>query len=130
MQLLPGAAPYRSEGDPPGILALHGCAGSPACTTPWARCVADAGHSVAASLLPGPVTRRRDHTAPTWGHEADRGLDWLTRRSDTVVVMGVSSGATIGLCLAEARAGVVAGLAAVNTVVQSAHRARRRTVAA
>jgi carboxylesterase len=124
--LLPGAAPYAADGDGLGILVIHGFAGSPASVTPWAAFLADAGHTVMAPRLPGHGTRWQDLNATTWHswvREADRTLDHLRRRSDTVVVMGVSSGATIGLRLAELHDDV-AGLVAVNPVVQTERRQR------
>lgn len=127
MPLIPGAEPFTAEGDSLGILVLHGFAGSPVAIKPWARFLADAGHTVAAPRLPGHGTRWRDLNTTSWQDwtgEADRSLEWLLTRSETVVVMGLANGATIGLRLAELHGSTIAGLVAVNPIVHSERRER------
>ena len=127
MPLIPGAEPFTAEGDALGALVLHGFAGSPVAVKPWARYLADAGLTVAAPRLPGHGTRWQDLNATTWQdwvYEAERNLDWLRERTDTVIVMGLSSGATIGLRLAEVHPDVVRGIVAVNPLLQSERRER------
>jgi carboxylesterase len=119
--LIPGAEPFVARGDWLGILVLHGVRGSPVSVASWARHLADAGHTVAAPRLPGHGTRWQDLNRTRWHdwyEEADRNYVWLTQRSDTVVVMGLSNGATLGLRLAE-RHDDVDGLVLVNPQVHT-----------
>lgn len=127
MLLIPGAEPFTAEGDSLGVLVLHGFGGSPVSVKPWARHLAAAGHTVAAPCLPGHGTRWQDLNDTTWqdwAGEAQRSLDWLLTRAETVVVMGLANGATIGLRLAELRGPAIAGLVAVNPMVHSERRER------
>lgn len=127
MPLIEGAEPFTALGDHLGILVLHGFRGSPVAVTGWAHFLADAGHTVAAPRLPGHGTRWQDLDRTTWQDwytEADRNLAWLCAHSDTVVVMGLSNGATLGLRLA-AQHPTVAGLVMVNPQVHSERLDRR-----
>lgn len=122
MPLIPGAEPFLAHGGDLGVLVLHGFAGSPVAVKPWAQYLADAGLTVAAPRLPGHGTRWQDLNATTWQDwytEARRNLAALSRTCDTVVVMGLSNGATLGLRLAEEHPDEVAGLVLVNPVVQT-----------
>ncbi|MCU0299259.1 MAG: alpha/beta fold hydrolase [Candidatus Nanopelagicales bacterium] len=133
MPLNPGAEPYTAEGDDLGVLVLHDFAGSPAAVKPWARHLANAGHTVATPRLPGHGTRWQDLNATTWQdwvQEAERSLDWLNRRCGALVVMGLSNGATIGLRLAERSSIPVAGIVAVNPVVHTERREQRALLSA
>ncbi len=128
MPLIPGAEPFTAEGDRLGILVLHGFTGSPASVTPWARRMAAAGHTVAAPLLPGHGTRWQDLNATTWQDwvsEAQQSLQWVWERTDTVVVMGLSLGATVALRLAQTHGEQVQGIVAVNPIVHSERRGRQ-----
>jgi len=119
--LIAGAEPFLAHGDRLGILVLHGVGGSPVSVTSWAQHLAHAGHTVAAPRLPGHGTRWQDLNRTRWQdwyEEADRNYAWLTRRSDTVVVMGLSNGATLGLRLAERHLDL-AGLVLVNPQVHT-----------
>jgi carboxylesterase len=119
--LTEGAEPFMAQGDRLGILVLHGFRGSPVSVRGWAQHLATAGHTVAAPRLPGHGTRWQDLNRTTWQHwytEAERNLEWLADRSDTVMVMGLSNGATLALRLAEQRPDV-AGLVCVNPQVHS-----------
>ncbi len=126
MPLTDGAEPFTARGDRLGILVLHGFRGSPVAVRGWARYLAAAGHTVAAPRLPGHGTRWQDLNRTTWRDwytEAERNAEWLASRSDTVVVMGLSNGATLGLRLAQQRRDV-AGLVCVNPQVHSERRDR------
>ena len=121
MPLTNGAEPFTAQGDRLGVLVLHGFRGSPVSVRGWAQHLAASGHTVAAPRLPGHGTRWQDLTRTTWRDwytEAARNLEWLAGRSDTVVVMGLSNGATLGLRLAQQRRDV-AGLVCVNPQVHS-----------
>ncbi|MEZ5185857.1 MAG: alpha/beta fold hydrolase [Candidatus Nanopelagicales bacterium] len=120
--LIPGAEPFTADGDRLGILVLHGFTGSPVSVKPWAEHLAAAGHTVAAPRLPGHGTRWQDLNAVTWEDwfdEAQRNLAWLRERTDQVVAMGLSMGATLSLRLAEVDPGSLAGLVLVNPLIHT-----------
>ena len=120
MPLIAGAEPFLAHGDRLRILVLHGVGGSPVSVTSWAQHLAHAGHTVAAPATWAwdPLAGPEPHTLAGLGEEADRNYAWLTRRSDTVVVMGLSNGATLGLRLAERHLDL-AGLVLVNPQVHT-----------
>lgn len=124
MPLIEGAQPFVHEGDGLGILVVHGFTGSPVSVRPWAQYLAEAGHTVMAPRLPGHGTRWQDLNRTTWIDwytEVERAASWLRRRSDHVVAMGLSAGATLALRLAEEHSDV-AGVVAVNPILQTERR--------
>lgn len=126
MPLIEGASTFTHSGDDLGLLVLHGFTGSPVSIRPWAQFLAQAGHTVAAPRLPGHGTRWQDLNLTTWTDwhaEAGRNLAWLRARTRSVVVMGLSTGATLGLRLAEEQE--VAGVVAVNPMLQTERRDRQ-----
>jgi carboxylesterase len=128
MPLMPGAQPFAAEGDGLGVLVLHGFTGSPAGVLPWARYLAEAGHTVSLPRLPGHGTRWQDLNRTSWEDwytEADRSLAWVARRCPCVVVMGLSTGGTLGLRLAEVHPDMVRGLVLVNAPLHSERRSLR-----
>lgn len=127
MPLMPGASTYSHVGDDTGIVLLHGFTGSPAAVRPWAQYLADQGHTVIAPRLPGHGTRWQDLNLTRWTDwyaEAERALGWLTRRTTSVIAMGISTGATMALRLAEEH-DAVRGVVAVNPIIQTERRDRR-----
>src|SRR5688572_33416068 len=115
--VLPGAAPFSSDGGRIGALLVHGFTGCPQSMRPWAEYLAEAGLTVRLPRLPGHGTTWREMNLtrwPDWYGEAERAFDQLRSRCDTVFVMGLSMGGTLSLRLAEERAGEVAGLVLVN----------------
>jgi carboxylesterase len=128
MPLAPGAQPFTSEGDALGVLVLHDIAGSPTGVLPWARYLADAGHTVSLPRLPGHGTRWQDLNRTSWEDwyaEAERNLAWVSRRCPCVVVMGLGMGGTLALRVTEVHPEVVRGLVLLNTPVHSERRGQR-----
>lgn len=124
---MPGAQSFSQVGDDLGIVLLHGFTGSPAAVRPWAQYLADAGHTVVAPRLPGHGTRWQDLNLTTWTDwytEAERSVAWLRRHCRTVVAMGISTGATMALRLAQEHADI-AGVVGVNPIIQTERRDRR-----
>lgn len=123
MPLIEGAQPFVQEGDDLGVLVIHGFTGSPVAVRPWAQYLADAGHTVIAPRLPGHGTRWQDLNRTTWVDwytEVERAASWLRHRSEHVVAMGLSAGATLALRLAEEHP--LAGVVAVNPILQTERR--------
>lgn len=124
---MPGAQSFTRVGDDLGIVLLHGFTGSPAAVRPWAQYLAEGGHTVAAPRLPGHGTRWQDLNLTTWTDwytEAERSLAWLRRHTSAVVAMGISTGATMALRLAEEHP-EIRGVVAVNPIIQTERRDRR-----
>jgi carboxylesterase len=127
MPLMPGAQSFSQVGDDLGIVVLHGFTGSPAAVRPWAQYLADAGHTVSAPRLPGHGTRWQDLNSTTWTDwytEAERAVAWLRRHTKSVVAMGISTGATLALRLAQKNSDVK-GVVGVNPIIQTERRDRR-----
>jgi carboxylesterase len=121
--LVPGTEPYSAEGGPVGVLLSHGFTGSPASMTPWARHLADAGHTVRVPRLPGHGTTWKDMNTTRWQDwyaEVDAALTDLRSRCDRVVVAGLSMGGCLALRLAEQRPTDVDALVLVNPAVNVA----------
>ena len=96
-------AAFSASGGPVGALILHGFTGSPASMRPLADAVAKAGFSVELPLLPGHGTTPEDLAGRTFDEFAtavESAYGELARRSDAVVVMGLSMGGTLALNLA------------------------------
>lgn len=124
---MPGAQSFSQVGDDLGIVLLHGFTGSPAAVRPWARFLADAGHTVSAPRLPGHGTRWQDLNLTTWTDwytEAERSIAWLRRHTNSVIAMGISTGATMALRLAEEHDDI-RGVVGVNPIIQTERRDRR-----
>lgn len=118
--VVPGAEPLRLDGGPVGVLLIHGFTGSPASMVPWARDLADRGHSVSVPRLPGHGTTWQDMNTTGWQGwyaEVDRALTELKSRCDTVVVAGLSMGGCLTLRLAQQRPADVAAVVLVNPAI-------------
>ena len=129
MTRLAGAEAFRFDGGPVGALLCHGFTGTPQSLRPWGEHLAAAGLSVSCPLLPGHGTRWQDLNRtrwPDWYDAVETAYDELAGRCGTVVVMGLSAGATLALRLAECRPDAVAGLVLVNPSLMTT----RRSVAA
>lgn len=123
---VPGAAPFSADGGRTGVLACHGFTGSPVSMLPWARHLADLGHTVRLPLLPGHGTtwRELNHTRwPDWYGAVDLALDELRRHCDQVAVIGLSMGGCLALRLAQRRPADVDALVLVNPAVALRDRA-------
>jgi carboxylesterase len=116
---MPGAEPYSATGDARGALVLHGFTGNPQSMRDLALALADAGFSVELPLLPGHGTDIAD-MLPTrwedWSGAAEEAYAALAARSDAVVVVGLSMGATLSVWLAEQHP-EIAAIAVVNPLL-------------
>jgi carboxylesterase len=118
--VVPGAEPFRADGDRTGILLSHGFTGSPASMTPWARHLAALGHTVRVPRLPGHGTTWQDMNRTRWTdwyRELDIALTELRSTCDRVVVAGLSMGGCLALRLAQHRGSDVDALVLVNPAV-------------
>jgi carboxylesterase len=118
--VVPGAEPFAHDGSPVGVLLSHGFTGSPASMTPWARHLADRGHTVRVPRLPGHGTTWQEMNTTRWDDwytTVDAALTELTDRCDRVAVCGLSMGAALAMRLAEVRPDDVDALVLVNPVV-------------
>jgi carboxylesterase len=122
--------PYSAEGRPGpdgrrvGVLLCHGFTGSPASMRPWGEHLASLGYAVEVPRLPGHGTTWHDMADTRWDDWAgavERSHADLVRRTDVVVVGGLSMGGTLALWLAE-RNPDIAGLMLVNAAVASTNR--------
>lgn len=115
--ILPGCEPVSiRQGAPVGALVLHGFTGSPASMRIVADALAQAGHDVELPRLPGHGTTVDDMVATGWDDwfgEVRRAHDLLAERVESVVVVGQSMGAALGLALAFEQP-TVAGLVCIN----------------
>ncbi len=113
-------APWSAPGGRHGALVLHGFTGHPGSMRGVAGALADAGFAVELPLLPGHGTELAD-LVPTswldWSGTAAAAYDELAARVDTMVVVGLSMGATLATWLAQQR-GDLAGLVCVNPMVE------------
>lgn len=120
LAVVPGAEPFSHDGGPVGVLLSHGFTGSPASITPWARHLAERGHTVRVPRLPGHGTRWQDLNRTRWDDwlgTVDASLSELRERCDQVVVGGLSMGGALALRLAELRPDDVDALVVVNPAI-------------
>ncbi len=120
LAVVPGAEPFSHDGGPVGVLLSHGFTGSPASITPWARSLAERGHTVRVPRLPGHGTTWQDLNATRWDDwyaTLDATLSELRERCDQVVVGGLSMGGALALRLAEIRPDDVDALVVVNPAI-------------
>jgi len=117
--IIPGAEPWSSDGEPHGVLVLHGFTGNPQSMRPLAEALASAGFTVDMPLLPGHGTAIED-MVPTrwadWSKAADEAYLALAARCERVVVSGLSMGGTLSCWLATQHP-EIAGLALINPMV-------------
>jgi len=121
-RLIPGAEAFRFDaGGPAGVLLQHGFTGSPASLRPLGEWLAERGVSSVGPRLPGHGTTWQELETTTWQEwvdESERALVELSERCPTVVVAGLSMGATIALHLAVRHPDRVKGVAAVNPSIR------------
>jgi carboxylesterase len=117
--VLPDAEPFSAPGGPDGAIVLHGFTGSPQSMRPLAKKLAGAGFAVELPLLPGHGTSV-DDMIPTRWHDwyatVDAAFTDLAARSERMVLVGLSMGATLALQLAIEHRGV-AGVVAINAAL-------------
>lgn len=119
-RIVPGCEPFAFEGGPAGVLMLHGFTGNPASLRRAGQWLADRGHAVACPLYPGHGTHWRDLTTTRWQQwerAAERGLEELAARSETVIAFGLSVGGAMALHLAARHPQAIRGVVAVNPYV-------------
>jgi len=112
----PSAQPFSAAGAPHGALVLHGFTGNPSSMRGVAEALAAAGFAVELPLLPGHGTSVEDMLTtgfPDWAAAAEAAYLDLAGRVASVVVVGLSMGATLAAWVA-ARNPATAGLVAVN----------------
>jgi len=117
--IIPGAEPYSTTGDTRGALVLHGFTGNPQSMRGLALALADAGFTVEMPLLPGHGTQIEDMLDTRWedwSAAAEAAYTGLAARSDSVVLVGLSMGGTLGVWLAEHHP-EIAALALVNPLL-------------
>lgn len=116
----PGAEPFAAKGGRIGVLLSHGFTGSPASMTPWAKHLAERGHTVSVPRLPGHGTTWQEMNTTRW-HDwydaLDAELTAMRANCDHVVVAGLSMGGCLALRLAEQRPSDVDAIVLVNPAV-------------
>ncbi len=115
-----GAEPFVFEGDEIGVLVIHGFTGTPQSMRPLGEALHRAGCTVRGPLLPGhgvSVEAMARSTAREWTGAVERSFADLRARCSRVFVAGLSMGGALALHLAGRHADAVAGVIAINAVV-------------
>jgi len=108
--------PFSSPGGPHGALVLHGFTGNPSSMRGVAEALAAAGFAVELPLLPGHGTSVEDMVTTNfsdWSAKVEEAYLELAGRTDSIVVAGLSMGATLGAWVT-ARNSRTAGFVAIN----------------
>lgn len=112
----PSGEPFSAPGGPHGALVLHGFTGNPSSMRGVAEALAAAGFAVELPLLPGHGTSVEDMLTTDfsdWSARAEEAYLELAGRTASVVVAGLSMGATLGAWVTARNPGI-AGLVAIN----------------
>ncbi|HEY2562939.1 MAG TPA: alpha/beta fold hydrolase, partial [Acidimicrobiales bacterium] len=112
--------PWTSDGDPYGVLVLHGFTGNPQSMRPLAEALASAGFTVDMPLLPGHGTAVEDMVPTRWADwtaAAEEAYLALDARCERVLVSGLSMGGSLSCWLATQHP-EIAGLALINPMVE------------
>jgi carboxylesterase len=112
----PSPEPFSASGGPHGALVLHGFTGNPSSVRGVAEALAAAGFAVEVPLLPGHGTSVEDMVTTDfadWAAAAEEAYLDLAGRVASLVVVGLSMGATLGAWVT-ARNPATAGLVAIN----------------
>jgi len=112
----PSAEPFSAPGGPHGALVLHGFTGDPSSMRGVAEALAAAGFAVELPLLPGHGTSVEDMITTDftdWSATVEEAYLDLAGRTDSLVVVGLSMGATLAAWVT-ARNPATAGLVAIN----------------
>ena len=110
----------HAAGSPIGVMTLHGFTGTPASLRQIADAMVDATFDVELPLLPGHGTTVDDMLGTRWEdwvEEVERAYQRLAARTDHVVLVAQSMGATLILETA-LRHRSVAGLVCINPLTQ------------
>jgi carboxylesterase len=108
--------PFSAAGGPHGALVLHGFTGNPSSMRGVAEALAAAGFAVELPLLPGHGTTVEDMLTTDftdWAATVEEAYLELAGRTDSIVVVGLSMGATLAAWVT-ARNPRTAGLVAIN----------------
>jgi carboxylesterase len=108
--------PFSSPGGPHGALVLHGFTGNPSSMRGVAEALAAAGFAVELPLLPGHGTSVEDMVTTNftdWAAAVEEAYLELAGRTASLVVAGLSMGATLGAWVTARNPGT-AGLVAIN----------------
>jgi carboxylesterase len=108
--------PFSAPGGPHGALVLHGFTGNPSSMRGVAEALAAAGFAVELPLLPGHGTSVEEMVTTTfteWSAKVEETYLELAGRTSSVVVAGLSMGATLGAWVTARNRGV-AGFVAIN----------------
>lgn len=104
-----------------GCLLLHGFTATPQEMRGLGACLHAAGHTVLGVRTAGHGTSPDDLARTSWRDwidSASTGLEELRRHSDTVVVIGLSMGALLALCVAHDHPDRVDGVVVLSTALQ------------
>ncbi len=110
----------HTAGSPVGVMTLHGFTGTPASLRQIANAMVDAAFDVELPLLPGHGTTVDDMLTTRWEDwvaEVERAYQRLASRTDHVVLVAQSMGATL-ILEAALRHRSVAGLVCINPLTQ------------
>ena len=112
----PSPQPFSAPGGPHGALVLHGFTGNPSSMRGVAEALASAGFAVELPLLLGHGTSVEDMITTDftdWSATVEEAYLDLAGRTDSLVVVGLSMGATLAAWVT-ARNPATAGLVAIN----------------
>lgn len=101
-KIIPGCEPLFSEGNSTGILLLHGFTGSPYEMKELGAHLREKGYTVSIPLLRGHGTDPRDLIGChwyDWFEDAKTALFKLRKTCNTVIAVGLSTGASLALHL-------------------------------
>lgn len=119
--IIEGCEPFSHAcGSPTGVLVVHGFTGSPFSVRGVADAVVGGGFDVEVPRLPGHGTSIDDMVTTGWSDWTGAVIDALERvasRTDRVVVVGQSMGATLALWTALGRSGL-AGMVCINPLTR------------
>ncbi len=120
--IIEGAEPLSVTGEASGgVLVLHGFTGNPQSMRPIAQVCVEKGYSVEMPLLPGHGTDISEMLQTNYSDYiacADRTLQELKGRCESVVVIGLSMGGTLSLDLALSHPDI-AGMILVNPLCEA-----------
>lgn len=119
--VVPGAGTWAAEGEGRrsrvGVVVVHGITGNPHSTRPLGEALNDAGFTVEVPRLPGHGTSVADMAGTRYGDwygSLRATVDDLAGRTDEIVLVGQSMGATLCLDLAGRHPDEVAGVVSIN----------------
>ncbi len=116
-----GAEPFAFEGGETGVLVCHGFTGTPQSMRPLGEALHRAGYTVRGPLLPGhgvSAAAMAETGARDWTGAVERSFAELRARCARVFVAGLSMGGALALYLAGRHPDEVAGVVAINAVVE------------